>query len=163
MPTTFFSDTTGVVVRNGAIYGPLLSNIAHLFLARNAERVYMIGGSTDQRNPEKASTAVTRICLSRSFVRRAASLPVATWRPAVTTAPNMIAVCGGTSDGVPLPNCQVYPRKTDKYAGLLETILASMAPPPSSCSSRILGHSFAEFDGNSSHHFSPRMKISYFK
>ncbi len=89
------------------------------FQARNAERVYLIGGSTDQRYPEKASTAVTRICLSRSFVRRVAPLPVATWRPAVATAPNMIAVCGGTNSDVPLPNCQVYSRKTDKYAGLL--------------------------------------------
>ncbi len=90
----------------------------------------MIGGSTDQRNPEMASTAVTRICLSRSFVRRVAPLPVATWRPAVATAPNMITVCGGTSNGEPLPSCQVYSRKTDKYAGLLETILTCIAPPP---------------------------------
>ncbi len=99
------------------------------FQARNAERVYLIGGSTDERNPEKASTAVTRICLSRSFIGRVAPLPVATWRPAVATAPNIIAVCGGTYDDAPLPNCQVYSRKTDRYAGLLKTINASIAFP----------------------------------
>ncbi len=92
----------------------IVCSLILFFQARNAERVYLIGGSTDERNPENASTAVTRICLSRSFVRRVAPLPVAIWRPAVATAPNMIAVCGGTNDGVPLPNCQVYSRKTDK-------------------------------------------------
>ncbi len=63
-----------------------------IFQARNAERVDLIGGSTDESNPEKAGTAVTRICLSRSFVRRVAPLSVATWSPVVATAPNMIAV-----------------------------------------------------------------------
>ncbi len=61
--------------------------------ARDAERVYLIGGSTDERYPEKASTAVTRICLTRSFIGRVAPLPAATWNPAATTAPDMIAVC----------------------------------------------------------------------
>ncbi len=87
----------------------------------------MIGGSIDERNPEKASTAVTRICLSRSFIGCVAPLPVATWRPAVATAPNIIAVCGGTNNDVPLTNCQVYSRKTDRYAGLLKTVNASSA------------------------------------
>ncbi len=86
----------------------------YIFQTRNVERVYLIGGSTDQRNPEMASTAVTRICLSWSFVRRVAPLPVATWRPAVATAPNTIAVCGGTNNDVPLPNCQIYSLKTNK-------------------------------------------------
>ncbi len=88
----------------------------------------MIGGSTDQRNPEKASTAMTRICLSLSFVWRVAPLPVATWRPAVATAPNMIAVCGGTNNDVPLTNCQIYSGKTDKYASLL--FQRATTPPP---------------------------------
>ncbi len=135
----------------------------YIFQARNAERVDLIGGSTAQRNPEKASTAVTRICLSRSFVRRVAPLTVANQRPAVATSPNMIAVCGGTPNGEPLPNSQVCPLMTDKYAGLLEAQVASIVPP-SSCSSRILGHSLVEFDDNSPCQlFSPRMKISYSK
>ncbi len=56
--------------------------------------------------------------------------PLCLWQPAVATAPNIIAVCGGTYDDAPLPNCQVYSRKIDRYAGVLKTIHASIAFPP---------------------------------
>ncbi len=108
----------------------IVCSLILFFQARNAEWVYLVGGSTDQRKPEKASTAMTRICLTRSFVWRVAPLPVATWRPAVATASNTIAVCGGTNNDVPLLNCQIYSGKTDKYATLLFYRAPSPPPPP---------------------------------
>ncbi len=69
----------------------------------------MLGGSSSSYSPGKASTLTTRVNLQGGRVERIQKLPTATIHPAVATAPNSIAVCGGVSTGThAIPNCQVY-------------------------------------------------------
>ncbi len=68
-----------------------------------------MGGSINSLSPGKASTLTTRVNLQGGRVERIQKLPTATIYPAVATAPNAIAVCGGGSTGtLAIPNCQVF-------------------------------------------------------
>ncbi len=78
-----------------------------------------MGGSTNSYSPGNASTLTTRVNLQGGRVERIQKLPTATIYPAVVTAPNSIAVCGGGSTGThAIPNCQVYFLSTATYANV---------------------------------------------
>ncbi len=70
--------------------------------------IYVIGGSTNMRLPENSSRVVTRINLGSGFISRTEPLLEPTSGPSVAYLQDMIAVCGGSSNGSLISTCQVY-------------------------------------------------------
>ncbi len=75
----------------------------------------MIGGSTNARLPESSSRVVTCVNLANGNISRAEPLLEATSEPAIASSQNMIAVCGGSPNGIPTPTCQVYSTREMTY------------------------------------------------
>ncbi len=68
----------------------------------------MIGGALNPRFPDIISRVVMAVDVAGGRIARIAPLPEAVSRPAVATAPKSLIVCGGTSNAIPMPHCQVY-------------------------------------------------------
>ncbi len=69
----------------------------------------------DERFEHVGSRVVTRLHLRKGGIERSQPLPHLVLRPAVATSPSAIAVCGGTPNGSPVSNCQVFSSATEKY------------------------------------------------
>ncbi len=70
--------------------------------------IYVIGGSTNHWLPENSSRVVTRINLGNGVISRTQPLLEPTSGPTVASSQNMIAVCGGSSNGSLTSTCQVF-------------------------------------------------------
>ncbi len=69
----------------------------------------------DDRFEHVGSRVVTRLHLRKGGIERTQLLPNLVFRPAVATSSSAIAVCGGTPNGSPVSNCQVFSSATEKY------------------------------------------------
>ncbi len=78
-------------------------------------KLYIIGGNVDPRFPNNDSRFVTTIDAAGGPVGRIDPLPEAISRPAVTTAPTTLIVCGGSSKATPMTTCHFYSLKNAVY------------------------------------------------
>ncbi len=69
----------------------------------------------DERFENVGSRVVTRLHIRKGCIERTQPLPHIVLRPAVATSQSAIVVCGGTSNGSPVSNCQVFSSATEKY------------------------------------------------
>ncbi len=91
-----------IFLNRTALFKLLIANV--LF----SGHIYVIGGSTNMRLPENSSRVVSRINLGSGAISRTQPLLEPTSGPAVASSQNMIAVCGGSSNGSLVSTCQVY-------------------------------------------------------
>ncbi len=84
--------------------------------------IYLNGGSTNMGLPENSSRVVMRLNLSTCGISITQPLLEPTSRPAVASSQNMIAVCGGSSNGSPTSVCQIYSIMEGKYVCYLIVI-----------------------------------------
>ncbi len=73
----------------------------------------------DERFGSAGSRVVNRLNLRNGCLERTQPLPNIVLRPAVATLPSAITVCGGTSNGSPVSNCQIFSSTTEKCVELL--------------------------------------------
>ncbi len=76
--------------------------------------IYLIGGNVNERLPNVGSRVVSRLDLRSGSLQRVQHLPEAILCPAVATSGNMIAICGGLSNGSPTWSCQIYSANSEK-------------------------------------------------
>ncbi len=76
--------------------------------------IYLIGGNVNERLPNVGSRVVSRLDLRSGSLQRVQRLPEAILCPAVATSGNVIAICGGLSNGLPTSNCTIYSASTDR-------------------------------------------------
>ncbi len=94
--------------RESPDYAPLCSFNRLTAIMLLSGTIYVIGGSTNLRKPEKSSQVVMCINLGNCGISRTQPLLEPTSRPAVASSQNMIVVCGGSSNGSPTSICQIY-------------------------------------------------------
>ncbi len=64
---------------------------------------------------EAGNRVVMRLNLLKECLERTQPLPSLVLRPAMTTSPTTIAVCGGISNGNSVPTCYVFSSADEQY------------------------------------------------
>ncbi len=96
--------------------------IARILISGN---IYLIGGSTNVCQLGSSSRVVTRVSLIKGSISRIQPLLEPISGPTIASSQNMIAVCGGLSNGSPASTCQLYSIAEDAYVTCINLLSLS--------------------------------------